>query len=371
MQAPTSSNGTRSPDPAAQQQRQQAVVDTPPPPVSPHPQQPEAYGRLKVRAADVKSFRAKPPTLLEKGTLSGKEPKRLIFIGDIHGSLKELNLLLCKLKFKRNEDQVVLVGDLVAKGPESVGVVRRARQLNAWCVRGNHDDRVIRWREFLDGPGATLSESELKSLEKSGGLPYDDFKLGKDHYQIARDLSPDDIAWMKSLPTILSLPPPYSQWVVVHGGLDPSKPLLKQSAEDVMVTRNIASSGPTSSRDEGQAWFELWADKMKGLSPGSSAEGGADLNFDEVHYNKIIYGHDAGRSLQLHPLTKGLDSRCVYGGQLTAFVLPGEKTVSVTCPNYDGGSGSDGKDRRRRRRDSIPNAKAEPMFTLEEGEEKQ
>ncbi|KAJ2378038.1 hypothetical protein H4S02_007478, partial [Coemansia sp. RSA 2611] len=266
--------------------------------------QPKAYGRLKVRAADVKSFRAGPPTLLEKKEFSAKEPKRLIFIGDIHGSLKELNLLLCKLKFKRDEDQVVLVGDLVAKGPESVGVVRRARQINAWCVRGNHDDRVIRWREFLDGPGATLSESELKSLEKSGGLPYDDFKVGKDHYQIARDLSPDDITWLKSLPTILPLPLPYSEWVVVHGGLDPSKPLLKQSAEDVMVTRNIGSSGPTSSRDEGKAWFELWADKMKGLSPSSGAK---DLNFDEMHYNKIIYGHDAGRNLQLHPLTKGLD----------------------------------------------------------------
>ncbi|KAJ2830258.1 hypothetical protein GGI24_001950 [Coemansia furcata] len=368
--SPDSVDGAHSTDPVAKQQKQQAV-DAPLPSVSPPRKQSKTYGRLKVRAADVKGFRAELPTLLEKRTFVGTAPKRLLFIGDIHGSLKEFNLLLCKLKFKMGEDQVVLVGDLVAKGPESVGVVRRARQIKAWCVRGNHDDRVIRWREFLDGPGSTLSESELKDLQKSGGLPYDDFKVGKDHYQIARDLSPDDITWMKSFPAIMSLPPPYTEWVVVHGGLDPSKPLLKQSAEDVMVTRNIAASGPISTHDQGQAWFDAWADKMKSFSQGTSTAGNNDdVNFDVVHFNKIIYGHDAGRGLQLHPITKGLDSRCVYGGQLTTFILPGESTSSVTCTNYVGGSGDAGKDQRRRRRNRIPNAEPEPLHTVEQHQEK-
>ncbi|KAJ2753484.1 hypothetical protein GGI19_003103 [Coemansia pectinata] len=357
--APDSVDSAHLTDPVAKQQ----AVDAPLPSVSPPQQAPKTYGRLKVRAAEVKDFRAEPPTLFEKKTFAGTAPKRMIFIGDIHGSAKELNLLLCKLKFKKGEDQVVLVGDLVSKGPESVAVIRRARQISAWCTRGNHDDRVIRWREFLDGPGKALSQSELKDLEKSKGLPYDDFKTSGDHYQIARDMSPDDITWMKAFPTIMSLPSPFSEWVVVHGGLDPSKPLLKQSAEAVMVTRNIASGGPTSSRTEGQAWFELWADKVKGLNNGNST-GGNDVDFNEIHFNKIIYGHDAGRNLQLHPLTKGLDSRCVYGGQLTAFILPGEKIVSVTCPNYDGGNA--GKDGRRRRRGAIPSAKAEPMYTVEQ-----
>ncbi|KAJ2457888.1 hypothetical protein GGF42_002409 [Coemansia sp. RSA 2424] len=330
------------------------------PSAPPPDKQEKVYGRLKVRAPDVKDFRAEPPTLLVKQAPTGEAPKRLLFIGDIHGSVKELNKLLCKLKFKKGEDQVVLVGDLVAKGPESVSVVRRARQIGAWCVRGNHDDRVIRWREFLDGPGKTLSQSELKDLEKSKGLPYDDFKLGKGHYEIARDLSPDDATWMKSLPIIMSLPPPFTEWVVVHGGLDPSKPLLEQDPDAVIETRNIASGGPTSSRDEGTAWFELWAEKMKGLKPDNNTAA-ADIDFGKVRYNKIIYGHDAGRNLQLHPLTKGLDSRCVYGGQLTAFILPGEKTVSVPCPNYDGGD-SDSKRRRRRLRD----ADAKQLYTHEE-----
>ncbi|KAJ1998826.1 hypothetical protein GGI04_004834 [Coemansia thaxteri] len=174
-------------------------------------------------------------------------------------------------------------------------------------------------------------------MESSGGLPYADFKLGKDHYTIATQLTPEDFAFLKTFPTIISLPPPYTNWIVVHGGLDPSKPLMQQSAEDIMITRNIDSSGPTSETKSGSAWFELWATKMATLTQGgNSPTGGADIDFSKIQFEKVIYGHDAGRALQLHPLTKGLDSRCVYGGALTAFVLPGETTFSVTCPDYDG-----------------------------------
>ncbi|KAJ1888364.1 hypothetical protein LPJ66_008618 [Kickxella alabastrina] len=301
----------------------------------------------RATADEMKSFEANQPTLFQlKEFADGVEPKRLIFIGDIHGCLTELNLLLEKVKFTPGEDQVVMVGDLVAKGPESVGVVRRARKIGAWCVRGNHDDPVVRWREFLDGPGMGVSVTELTAMEKAGSLPYSDFQItAKPHFEIARKLSPADFTFMSKFPTILALPEPFSEWVVAHGGLDPSKAISKQNQDDVMTVRNIENSKPTSEKDVGMAWFEMWAAKMKLLNPSAEGSSGGVTSYDQELVKKVIYGHDASRALQINEYTKGLDSRCVYGGELTAFILPGEELVSVKCSNYEGSSGT--KDRRR------------------------
>jgi hypothetical protein len=69
---------------------------------------------------------------------------RLIVIGDIHGCLDELHDILFKCSFNPdNGDRVVLVGDLVNKGPYSLEVVRYARTNNFLSVRGNHDDFAL------------------------------------------------------------------------------------------------------------------------------------------------------------------------------------------------------------------------------------
>ena len=50
--------------------------------------------------------------------------RRTLFIGDVHGCNDELGDLL-KVAGWTTEDRLVLVGDLVAKGPDSAGVVQR------------------------------------------------------------------------------------------------------------------------------------------------------------------------------------------------------------------------------------------------------
>lgn len=288
--------------------------------------------------AQIKDFKAPSATvLLQRNFPSGTAPpKRLIFIGDIHGCLKEFNQLLTKLKYKQGDDQIVLVGDLVAKGPDSLGVVKRSRQIGAWGVRGNHDDRVIRWRQFMNGPGKGKSQSELQSLKDSDSLPYDDFKPDKEHLKIAQGLPKCDFAYLKAFPAIQALPKDYSEFVVLHGGALPDVPLAKQDPEVVWTTRNIDDGKPNDGHDVGQAWFDVWGAKMKTLagSSANSASTAGGTNYNQVEFHKVIYGHDAGRSLQIHEYTKGLDSRCVYGGQLTAFILPGKKRVNVQCGEY-------------------------------------
>ena len=62
--------------------------------------------------------------------------RRLIFIGDIHGCKKELEALLEKVHFDARTDAILSVGDIVNKGPDSLGVIDLLRKHKAFCVRG-------------------------------------------------------------------------------------------------------------------------------------------------------------------------------------------------------------------------------------------
>jgi hypothetical protein len=51
----------------------------------------------------------------------------------------------------------------------------------------------------------------------------------------------------------------------------------------------------------------------------------------------VIYGHDAKTSLKIRTYTKGLDSGCVKGGKLTAFVIEEDgkqEIVQVKCHKH-------------------------------------
>ena len=69
--------------------------------------------------------------------------RRTLFIGDVHGCNDELGELLEVAQWNREKHRLVLVGDLVAKGPDSAGVVQRARELGALAVLGNHDAHLL------------------------------------------------------------------------------------------------------------------------------------------------------------------------------------------------------------------------------------
>jgi hypothetical protein len=77
-------------------------------------------------------------------TLSDKEVRsRLIVVGDVHGCFDELRMLLEMCAYSSVQDSLIFVGDLVNKGPSSAAVVKFARSVGAYCVRGNHDDAAI------------------------------------------------------------------------------------------------------------------------------------------------------------------------------------------------------------------------------------
>ncbi|VFP83894.1 Bis(5'-nucleosyl)-tetraphosphatase [symmetrical] [Candidatus Erwinia haradaeae] len=84
-------------------------------------------------------------------------------VGDIHGCYNELQLLLAKVKFNPDQDKLWLTGDLVARGPHSLEVLRLLYQLNN-CVKlvlGNHDLNLL---AMYVGKSRKKPKTPLKNL---------------------------------------------------------------------------------------------------------------------------------------------------------------------------------------------------------------
>lgn len=208
--------------------------------------------------------------------------ERTLIIGDVHGCSEELRALLERCE-RRSEDRVVFVGDLVAKGPDSRGVLDMVRRLEALAVRGNHDQAVLACRE----PSASARPPSVE------------------HLSLARTLDADDWALLEALPFYFELPE--HDCLVVHAGLLPGVPLAAQDPADLMNMRSIRADGSASRRvDDGVPWASCW----KGPPT-------------------VVFGHDARRGLQSYPYALGLDTGCVYGGRLTAWSLPERELISV------------------------------------------
>jgi len=86
---------------------------------------------------------------------------RVIVIGAIHGCSKELSLLLEKIQ-PTEEDTIISLGDVVDKGPDSVGAIRILMDHNAVIVRGNHEDPYIRYFQ----KGLSIADVDAKKVKE-------------------------------------------------------------------------------------------------------------------------------------------------------------------------------------------------------------
>lgn len=110
--------------------------------------------------------------------------QRVFVIGDIHGCVDEFNSLVEQLNFSADTDQLILAGDITSKGPDSSGVIRRAKELGALCVRGNHDDKVIRIKTFELQKGLDAMQPPSATMDEGVEVP-DPLTFDNDHVQLA------------------------------------------------------------------------------------------------------------------------------------------------------------------------------------------
>ena len=200
---------------------------------------------------------------------------RTVIVGDIHGCYQELLDLLDRVGLASG-DQVISVGDLVAKGPSNVAVVDFFRAgKNRKAVIGNHDRVLL--EKYL-GHDVKLEPFHVRAIAEFG-----------DRFGECMD-------WVAALPTYIDL----GDYLVVHAGLRPGRSLAEQDLTDLTEIRQVLID------DEEIPWFDAYK--------GSQT---------------VIFGHWVFGEPVVKANAIGIDTGCVYGGRLTACVLPERHLVSV------------------------------------------
>jgi len=196
-----------------------------------------------------------------------------ILIGDIHGCSREFAALLDHVA-PRREDKLILLGDLVNKGPDPAGVLKIFASLDCVCLLGNHDFDHLKWKE--------------------GRIP-------KGESIVTKELIPPGV-YDKFLEEVARMPPLYesADLIAVHGGLLKGLSLSEQPMEVLTGDKTLPSK---------------WKDEI-------------------VLDRPLIVGHKRYGSDQAVPYIiegkfYGIDTGCVYGGCLTALRMPSGRLAQV------------------------------------------
>lgn len=232
---------------------------------------------------------------------------RTIIVGDIHGCISEFSALLNKLELC-DDDQLYSVGDIIDKGPDPLGCIRLAMKLKVQSVKGNHEDKCIRWLKH-----------EMNRINTGKSNPM--LSVSEEEKKLYSSLSDSEASWLCSLP--LSINIEKFNTIIIHGGFLPRMPIERQllkKEKEIIRLRYVDENGKfvgilnSCDRPEGS---RLWSEAYDGPA-------------------NIVYGHMSYENYDVRIDNKnngvkcvGIDTACVLGGKLTAYILEEESFIQV------------------------------------------
>lgn len=233
--------------------------------------------------------------------------ERFYVIGDIHGRHDLFSQLVAAIEADdvaagEAKTTIVLLGDLVDRGPDSAGVIRLARQLQqrreVRLLAGNHEEMFLEsfenedvLRHFLKHGGRETilsygvdrmqyNNAELHDLQDMmiAAVPREDrdFLAGFDEYLVAGD------------------------YLFVHAGIDPALPLEEQKRRDMLWIRERF------------------------------------LRHGAAHPHMVVHGHSISEDVDERSNRIGLDTGAYRTGRLTALVLEGTSRRYIQAVEEDG-----------------------------------
>jgi len=262
-------------------------------------------------------------------------------VGDIQGCCAEFQQLLERMRFDPAADKLWLVGDLVNRGPDSLGVLRLVKSLGnaAITVLGNHDLHLL-----------AVAEGAVE-LHRSDTL----------HEVLSAPDRDELLTWLRRQ----RLMHVEGDWVLVHAGLLPSW--------SVAQAQQLAHEVEAALRDERYHQFLVrmygnrpnhWQDDLTGhkrlrvitnaLTRIRICTAGGEMEFKFKGEEKdipqgyfawfdvpgrasaeatVVCGHWSALGLKVEQRIIALDTGCLWGGPLSAIRLEDRQLFQVTCKN--------------------------------------
>lgn len=262
-------------------------------------------------------------------------------IGDVQGCDEALGRLLAEIGFSPSRDTIVVLGDLVNRGPQSLAVLRRLRGLGAAarCLLGNHDLHLLAVAHGVRRPHRSDTLDEILA-------------------------APDRAAWLDWLRT-RSLALQHTGWLCVHAGVVPAWSAaevlaLAAEAEALLAGPDLSGFLQVMYGNHPPRWDpalrgpDRWrhvinvltrirfcaADgtlEMQTKDGPDAAPPGCAPWFAHPHRRTagvpIAFGHWSTLGLVVRPDLMALDTGCLWGRQLSAVRVDGgrQEVLQVDC----------------------------------------
>ena len=227
-----------------------------------------------------------------------------IFIGDVQGCLAELEALLDALAYDPARHELWFAGDLVNRGPASAATLRRAIELDAGSVLGNHDLHLLAAAQGVRRARKTDTFGDVLAAPDRDAL----------------------LAWLQARPLVVE----WDDLVLVHAGLHPGWTDLRAVAAPLEA--RIAKGELPLDDPDLQFLTRVRHCTARGERPKNDIDPGPGYAPWDEHYRgerTVVCGHWSQRGVVCRDRLRSLDGGCVWGGELAAWLADRDRTVRV------------------------------------------
>ena len=225
-------------------------------------------------------------------------------IGDIHGFSVTFENLVDVLQLSEN-DRVVVLGDLIDRGPDSYSAVKIVQaDSRIYSTKGNHEQMMV--EGFI--PKGISHKLEANLWLRNGGIEtaasyiraFMNHSGEEDSVALEQEIINDKI-WMNSLPSHIVL----DKWRLVHAGYDPRTELREQGEPEHLWIRTPFHNSTTAIDEQRCVVF--------GHTPTMLLFGDSDDSYGNIWYSDVRL--EDGRAASI-----GIDTCLFHKQQLPAWL---------------------------------------------------